>query len=255
MSKRTNRILELLTDKGQLEVSLLADLLDVSKVTIRKDLNELEQKGIIVREHGLAVLRSRDDINGRMAYHYEEKKKIAAEAAKLVNDGDTIIIESGSCCALLAETLTSTKKDLTIITNSSFIIDFIRGRSDFQIVLLGGIYQQDAQVMVGPMVRQCVQNFCVDLLFIGADGYSPRHGFMNQDQMRAQTASDMSAQTERVVVLTESDKFNKHGVVPLNLQNDHICVITDSSLSSVCERVLLSNGIDVIKTGTYGEKL
>lgn len=96
MSKRTNRILELLTDKGQLEVSSLADLLDVSKVTIRKDLNELEQKGIIVREHGLAVLRSRDDINGRMAYHYEEKKKIAAEAAKLVNDGDTIIIESGA---------------------------------------------------------------------------------------------------------------------------------------------------------------
>lgn len=78
---------------------------------------------------------------------------------------------------------------------------------------------------------------------------------MNQDQMRAQTASDMSAQTERVVVLTESDKFNKHGVVPLNLQNDHISVITDSRLSSDCERVLLSNGIDVIKTGTYGEKL
>ena len=86
------------------------------------------------------------------------------------------MIENGSCCALLADTLTATKKDLTIITNSAFIAEYIRGKSNFQINLLGGIYQQDSQVMVGPMILQCVENFFVDRFFIGTDGYSTKTG-------------------------------------------------------------------------------
>ena len=127
------------------------------------------------------------------------------------------MIENGSCCALLADTLTATKKDLTIITNSAFIAEYIRGKSNFQIILLGGIYQQDSQVMVGPMVQECVSNFFVDYFFIGTDGYDSRIGFSNRDQMRAQAVRDMSHQAEQIVVLTESDKFSKRGVVPLIL--------------------------------------
>ena len=133
MKNRTNKILELLTSEKRIEVSQLAEHLGVSQVTIRKDLDALEAKGIIKREHGHAVLCSTDDINGRIAYHYEEKKKIALKATELVNEGDTIMIESGSCCALLADTLTQLHKDLTIITNSAFIAEYIRGKSNFQI--------------------------------------------------------------------------------------------------------------------------
>lgn len=73
-------------------------------------MDALERKGIIKQEHGFAVLCSADDINGRIAYHYETKREIEKKAAELVSDGDTIMIESGSCCALLADTLTSQKK-------------------------------------------------------------------------------------------------------------------------------------------------
>ena len=165
MNKRANQILELLTEENKIEVSLLSEKLGVSQVTVRKDLDELENQGIIVREHGFACLRSTDNLYGRIAYHYEAKQKIAKCAANLISDGDTLMIESGSCCALLAEELTSSKKDLTIITNSAFIADYIRGKSNFQIVLLGGIYQQDSQVLVGPMIRQCVENFYVKYFF------------------------------------------------------------------------------------------
>ena len=204
MKNRGNKILELLTKNNKIEVSLLAEELCVSQVTMRKDLDELESKGIIKREHGFALLCSADDINGRIAYHYEEKRKIAEKAAELISNGDTIMIENGSCCALLADTLTATKKDLTIITNSAFIAEYIRGKSNFQINLLGGIYQQDSQVMVGPMILQCVENFFVDRFFIGTDGYSTKMGFTNQDQMRAQAVRDMARQAEEVIVLTES---------------------------------------------------
>jgi DeoR/GlpR family transcriptional regulator of sugar metabolism len=226
-NSRTNHILEILTKENKIEVAQLAERLNVSQVTIRRDLGELENKGIVVREHGFAVLRSPDDINGRIAYHYEAKKKIANRAAELVSNGETLMIENGSCCALLAETLTMQKKDLTIITNSAFIAGYIRGKSNFQVVLLGGIYQPDSQALVGPMIRQCVENFCVNSFFIGTDGYSPRTGFSGNDQLRAQAVRDMASQADRVIVLTESEKFKSHGVIPLGIQNQLKMVITD----------------------------
>ena len=150
---RTSQILDLLVRKKKLEVAELSQHLGVSQVTVRKDLDAMESQGLITREHGFAVLSGTDDIKGRLAYHYEEKRQIALRAAELVKDGDSIMIESGSCCALLAATLAELRSGLTIITNSAFIADYIRHSSDFQIILLGGIYQPDSQVMVGPMVR------------------------------------------------------------------------------------------------------
>lgn len=246
MKDRSNKILELLIQENKAEVSFLSEKLGVSQVTIRKDLDSLEQRGIIKREHGFALLRSADDINGRIAYHYEEKREIAQKAADLVANGDTILIESGSCCALLADALANSKKDLTIITNSAFIAGYIREKSNFQIILLGGIYQQDSQVMVGPMILQCVENFLVDFFFIGTDGYDKRVGFTNRDQMRAQAVRDMARQANHIVVLTESDKFSKHGVVPLNLKNKVKTVITDKHLSAETKADLEGQGIRII---------
>ena len=246
MKDRLNKILELLTKENKMEVSLLAEKLSVSQVTIRKDLDALESRGIIKREHGFALLCSMDDINGRIAYHYEEKRKIAQKASEMVQNGDTIMIESGSCCALLADALANTKKDLTIITNSAFIAGYIRGKANFHIVLLGGIYQQDAQVMVGPMVQQCVENFFVDLFFIGTDGYNSRIGFTNRDQMRAQAVRDMARQADNVIVLTESDKFAKNSIVPLNLKTPIKAVITDTNISDTMKAELENHNITVI---------
>ena len=156
------------------------------------------------------------------------------------------MIESGSCCALLADTLTQLHKDLTIITNSAFIAEYIRGKSNFQIILLGGIYQQDSQVMVGPMVQECVSNFFVDYFFIGTDGYDSRIGFSNRDQMRAQAVRDMSHQAEQIIVLTESDKFSKRGVVPLNLKDKRKTVITDHSIDYSYVQELNNQNIQVV---------
>lgn len=81
------------------------------------------------------------------------------------------------------------------------------------------------------MIRQCVENFYVKYFFIGTDGYSRRTGFTNQDQMRAQAVKDMACQAEHIVILTESEKFARHGIVPLNLRDYPCTVITDSQIS------------------------
>ena len=122
---RESQILELLSQCGRMEVSVLAQRLGVSQVTVRKDLDALEERGILRREHGFAVSGSGDDVNNRLAIHYEEKRRIARRAARLVSPGETVMIESGSCCALLAEEIAHNKPGATIITNSAFIASYI----------------------------------------------------------------------------------------------------------------------------------
>lgn len=243
---RTKKILELLSEKQKIEVSELSKLLGVSQVTIRKDLDILEQRGIIVRAHGYAELKSIDDMGTRIAYHFDEKRKIAKTASRMVKNGDTIMIENGSCCALLADALTETHRDLTIITNSAFIASYIRGKANFQIILLGGIFQPESQVMIGPMIPQVAENFFVDLFFIGTDGYSEKTGFTNKDPLRIQAVRDMAKQAESVVVLTESEKFSQRSAVPMRLEKKIRTVITDGNIPENCRKSLREAGVEVL---------
>ena len=242
---RTSEILSCLVAQNKVDVSELAQRLGVSQVTVRKDLDELERRGIIKREHGYAILKNRDDLACRIAYHFDEKMKIARKAAELVKDGETLMIENGSCCALLADVLAEQKKDLTIITNSAYIANYIRSKSVSQIILLGGIYQQESQVLVGPAIRDNARNFFVDHFFIGTDGFSKATGFTNQDQMRAQAVRDMAVQASEVIVLTESEKFGQHGIVPLNIPDKISKVITDEGIDQENRKILEDMNIEI----------
>lgn len=247
MNERHNKILELLTEHKKIEVVKLSELLGVSQVTIRKDLIHLENSGMIVREHGYATLNESDDINIRLAYHYDIKQKIASQAAAMVDHGETIMIESGSCCALLALELAKTKKDITLITNSAFIADYVRKAGNMRIVLLGGEYQNESQVMVGPMTRKCVETFFVDKLFIGTDGFSEATGFTGNDYMRSETVQDMAKQANRVIIVTDSNKFHQKGVVNLIDIQQVSCIVTDSDIPAQAEDYLLQHNIEVKK--------
>lgn len=232
MLPRHARILELLTERERLEVQALSEQLHVSQVTIRKDLTQLADRGLIRREHGGAVLASRDDLSGRLAYHHLNKARIAALAAAQVADGETILIESGSCCALLAEQLALTRRDIRILTNSAFIAGFVRRHPGVSVTLLGGAYQPSAQVMVGPLVGRCLEGVHVQKLFIGVDGYMPPVGFQGSDSLRADAVRAMAAHADGVMVLTESEKLTKPGTVPLLALQDVTALFTDDRLDA-----------------------
>lgn len=247
MELRHTKILELLTEKNKVDVTELSQNLGVSQVTIRKDLDMLEKKGLIVREHGFATLNGQDDMNNRLAYHYDIKQQLAKSACQMIEDGETIMIESGSCCALLAQEIASTKKDVTIITNSSFIADYVRQYSQVKLILLGGEYQKEAQVVVGPMTRRCVEAFFVDKFFIGTDGFSRNTGFTGNDYMRSETVRDMARQAAHVIVVTESSKFQQVGLVNLLPTQDVYCVVTDGMIPQESEEYLQSQNVIVKK--------
>lgn len=247
MNKRHAQILDLLTENKKVEVTKLSDLLQVSQVTIRKDLDLLESRGLIIREHGYATLNDTDDINNRLAYHYESKLEIAKRAAASVQNGETIMIESGSCCALVAMEIANTKKDVTLITNSAFIADYIRKIGTVKIVLLGGEYQNESQVMVGPITKKCAEAFFVDKLFIGTDGFTIETGFTGNDYMRSEAVRDMAKQASNVIVVTDSVKFSQKGVVKLIDTEKVNYIYTDSDIPVDIEEYLLQKSIEIIK--------
>ena len=230
MRKRQSEILELLAEHGRMDVSVMAEKLKVSQVTVRKDLDMLSQMGVLRREHGSAVFGGSEDLGDRLAIHYEEKRSIARKAATLVSDGETVMIENGSCCALLAEEIAKTRSHVTIITNSAFIASYIRHLSSAQVVLLGGDFQNSAQVTVGPILRLCASQFVVDKLFVGVDGFSEKFGFAADNHLRVQAVRDMACQVGRIIVITESRKFLQNSVVPLNLPGQIKAVVTDANI-------------------------
>ena len=126
MNKRHLQILTLISQFKKIEVKSLSELCDVSQVTIRKDLDELEKKGLLKREHGFAMVNNEDDLNYRLTFNYEEKYLAAQKALKIINDHETIMIESGSSCAILALEIAKAHRDITIITNSVLYLDTLK---------------------------------------------------------------------------------------------------------------------------------
>ena len=249
MNARQTTILEILNREKRLPVAQLAALLQVSEVTARKDLTLLEHKGFLRREHGFASLEESDDVSKRISFNYETKRRIARLALSSVSDGETVMIESGSTCALLAEALVTDRRDITIITNSVFIASFIRDKRGAHTILLGGEFQNESQVMVGPMVRTCVESFYVDKLFVGTDGFNKR-GAMSGDLMRAEAVRAMAQNVKEINILTESSKFAKTGIVPLFSYEEISAVYTDERADQPMLDSMREKGVKVFVAGS-----
>lgn len=131
-------------DTGRVSVVDLAKSTGVSEVTIRQDLNLLEKMSYLRRAHGYAVPLDSEDVETRMMNNYALKRELAEFAASLVNNGETVFIENGSCNALLARTLAEQKEEVTIVTVSSYIAHLLK-ETRSEVILLGGIYQKKAK--------------------------------------------------------------------------------------------------------------
>jgi DeoR/GlpR family transcriptional regulator of sugar metabolism len=245
LNERQISILNRVTNTPKINVAELAKESGVSQVTIRQDLRKLENEGMLKRFHGGAMPVSDDDIMKRLSYNHDVKISIAQRAAELVSNGETVLIESGSTNALLARELAK-KNDITIITNSTFISRYVRGMNGIKVTLLGGDYQHESEVLVGPLTRICLKEFHVDKVFIGVDGFSPDAGFTCLNLMRAEVARAMADQAEKIIVVTDSTKFDKVGVSRQFKAEDVDIVITDNNITEKDLNTLKKYNIEVI---------
>lgn len=229
MHIRQTKLLDIVNREQKISVTELAHRLGVSEVTIRKDLTSLEQKGLLHREHGFAVMSATDDVLHQLSFNYERKQRIAAMAAKTIKSGETVMLGDGACCTLLAEEIVLHKSDVTIITNSAFLASFVRKYPNAHVILLGGEYQNDAQVLVGPLIKDYAARFSVDKLFVSPDGFNEK-GFMVADLMRSEAIRAIAENAGNVIVLAEGATLNRKSHVLAFSLEEVACVYTDDLL-------------------------
>jgi DeoR/GlpR family transcriptional regulator of sugar metabolism len=255
MNARCVKILDLLASNRKIKVKLLAEMLDISQVTLRKDIDNLEKMGIIRRIHGYASLDGADNTGRRIAINYSIKRRIAKAAAQIVEEGETVMVESGSCCALFAEELALAKKNVTIITNSVFIVNYICKFRDIKIILLGGYLQPESQVLVGSVTTQCGQMFFFEKFFMGTDGFISGYGFTGREHLRVETAIELAKRAKKNFILTEGAKFYRNGTYSL-IQLDKIAgVFTDDTIPKDAETILIKNNVMIHKVHSADEKI
>lgn len=238
LNQRLTAILQLVNTKYQIAVTELAAVLNVSVVTIRKDLTTLEQQGLLRRQHGWAVQDAPDDLNARLAINYAIKVKIAMVTADRVADGATIMLDSGSTCALLADQLGEQQKNVTIVTNSYYIAHRVGDYPTLTVEVLGGQYQPVAQVGVGPLTLHMLTAFHVHQLFVGTDGFDPQSGFSGRNLARNQVIQAMARQADTVTLLTDSSKFQGPSLIQQFPLDQVDAVVTDQDLPSAIATML-----------------
>lgn len=245
MNKRHNRILGILTRDNRTSVNELAQELSVSSVTIRQDLTLLEREGLLKRVHGGAVLRGADDITSRLGINYERKMLIARKAASLIEEGETIFIESGSVNALLAKELAG-RSSVTIVTTNVFIARQLRKSKGAKVILMGGVYQPESESLVGALTKSCIDAVNFGKAFIGIDGFSLEAGLTSRDMMRAEIAAEVVRRARESYILTDSSKFGRSELTTICPVESVNYLITDPEIPPDHRSFFESRGVKVL---------
>jgi DeoR/GlpR family transcriptional regulator of sugar metabolism len=246
--------LDILANNKKIKIKLLAEMLDVSFVTLRKDLDILEKRGIIKRAQGYVSLDGANNTGKRIAINYSITPRIAKAAVQIVEENETVMLESGSCCALFAEELAIAQKNVTIITNSVFIANYVCNQN-IKIIFLGGYFQPESQVAVGAMTVKCAKYLFPNKFFLGTDGYIPEYGFTGRDYLRTETAAKLAKYTQKVFILTEAAKFLHRGAHNLIKFEKLAGVFTDDSIPKEAEKNKKKSNVLLHKVPSVEEKI
>ena len=210
--ERRKRILEILEQESKVRVVDLSRRFSISEVTIRNDLGELEEAGLLERIHGGAVSSHKAYYNmslkERMRTNADEKRCIAAHIASLVRDGDTLMVDSGTTTLYLAKALKGVK-DLTLVTNSLAVAEELGYRDDAQIILIGGSLDPRYQFTYGDDAVAQLRKYKADLMVVSADGASVEDGLTTHHHHEAEVSRQMMSRANRTVAAVDYSKIGR----------------------------------------------
>lgn len=241
--------MEVLIKEEAMSVSELAELLDVSSVTIRKDLNELEQAGKLYRSHGKARIINPFTLNRSVSEKEkmapEQKDAIGREAAKLIDRDDSIIIASGTTVHALARNIKPIHR-LTVVTASLQVSVILSQDESNDIIQLGGMLRHSSLSVVGQYSKSILENCSFSKLFIGVDGIDFNYGFTTTDMREAELNQQMMRAAQKVIVLADSTKFGRRGFAKIGNIEDIDMIITDSGINPNVVKQIKEHGIEVV---------
>jgi len=240
IAQRHDQILAELNTHNRVSVVALSRLLHVTAVTIRKDLEQLQDQGLVTRIHGGAALSGRGrlerQLTARENEHKEEKQRIARAAADLIQSGQRIFLDA-STTALFVARLIKDRRDLIVITNGLYTAVELSYCDGISTIVLGGTVRHRSSSLVGNLADAVTQRLRVDLGFFGARGLTPRDGLMEADLDEAQLKQGLVAAATTVIGIADSSKFGKRYLSAFALPEEVDRIITDTQApaSSVAE--------------------
>ena len=210
--ERIHQIHELLIERKRISLDELCENFGVSKNTIRRDINELEEQGIIRKVYGGIVLKeaeimSLEPFSAREIRNINEKKKIAAVAAALVNDGEVIYIDSGTTTMHLLPHLAE-KNFLTIVTASVYVLELATRYSNLNVIATGGNLQAPIKALVGPSVLECIRNYNFSKIFLASTGITIEHGATNASPLECEVKRELVRKSCAKYLLVDNSKFD-----------------------------------------------
>ncbi len=246
--ERQERVRQIVRTRHAVRVEELREELGVSTATIRRDLDELEERGQLRRVHGGAVAVDVRPIEARFeakaAKRADEKRRIAARAAELVEPDARIYLDAGSTCLELARLLAE-RTDITVVTNSLPAIVELAGRGP-RLIVVGGELRALSQALVGPLSARLLDELYVDRAFMGTFSLSLDAGLTTTDPGEAFTKERVLSRAREVVLLADSSKLGSRSFAHAGRLDQLDVLITDAELDEAAAAVFASAGVRVM---------
>lgn len=242
--ERRARMMKAINEIGYIQVADLVEEFDVSPVTIRRDLETLEKEGLLIRKRGGAIRRNQG-VTMELPYlikqveNVETKQAIAEQALLMVEDGFSVLLDSGSTTFKLAEQLV-TKTRLSVVTNDLYIATKLAANPDINLICTGGVARSNVFSLQGMIAESTIKNLRTDITFLGADAIHPDGSIYNVNIDEVSVKQAMIESAPRVVLLVDSSKFDVCGFAKICGLADIDTVITDKGISPESKEMVLS---------------
>jgi len=246
--ERRRAILDLIGRDGRALVKSLASKFGTSEVTIRQDLEVLHSHGLVHRTHGGALpVRTAalldPTLQEKFKLHRKEKQRIALAAARLVKEGQSVVLDSGSTTTAVARALRHFRQ-LSVITNAVNIAAELAGTS-VEVILTGGTLRENSFSLVGPLTEETLRRVSADILFLGVDGFDVHLGLTTPNLLEAKVNCVMMEISRRIVVVCDSSKLGRRSLSLISPPSAVHQVITDRQIAKSDLRALREAGIEV----------
>jgi DeoR family transcriptional regulator of aga operon len=247
--ERRTQILQIVRSQGRVRVNGLARRFNTSAVTIRSDLNELHQRGLVLRSHGGAVLPDtilrESPVHERLNTHADEKRRIGAAAAMLINNGETIILDSGTTTLEIARQIKK-KQGLQIITNGVNIAAELLDARDAQVFIVGGTVRGESASISGHFTEEMFEQFSADKLFLSGAGCDLDFGVSGANLEETMVNRAMIRIAREIILVADASKFSKRSMSRIAPFSQIDTVISNTSLDEDIQAKLRGQGCNLI---------
>lgn len=244
-AERQARIVELVRKQGSVQVEDLALALNVSPMTIRRDLEKLQESNKLERCHGGAVAKKEVTYADKSVSHRKEKVKLAEICAGFVNEGDTVFLDAGTTTFEIARRIKDIP-DIMVVTNDLEIAGLVKG-SDAELILCGGVVQKSTGSMLGYYATRMLEDFHFDVGFFGAASVNHQFEVMTPTIDKAFLKRQAVRQCREAYLVVDESKFNRQGMARINDLGDYTAVVTEKIFDGQEMEVMKKLGARVIQ--------